>query len=878
MIKWAALIAVLITTVVGGLKIYNHYQPSGRNNLLKRAVPRDAAFFIEVQNMKKLARNLEKYSYSNELSRLPLFQKLSEYISVLNPLCEKNSDWRNALYSNTFISSYHFIGDNKFDIVLLLDFSNHGEPDFEKQLTKIKAQTASRNFRGEKIYEVEFTDRKKLNIAFVNDVCIISSTASLTEDAMAQMMGRNNLIEEKSFSDLLKPLPEKFDVTLYINYKNLGDFISGYSIPEATDYLNSFSSFADWSAFDLKFEKNEIGIHGYTTTDQKSKWLYQFDATTTLNNLTSNFIPDNAAMVMSSSLGTNSAFNKTNSSLQSDPDFRMYIKPWIGKEVDFVLTEPVNENFAPQSFLVFNDIDAKRTSEVLLQYANVKSGGDSSIFFQYKSISIFQLKVGDVFKKYFPNSLVAVSNPFCCVYGNSVIMSNSLGQMKMYIDKLNDKSTISESVFQKSGFKNSQYSFWLNPARLKDFVRALASYDFKKSYSSYNETIRKCNSIILPFTLKENFYETIGAISFSEIKKPAEGYAWKTELDAVAIISPQAMNDADGNKIVFIQDAFNQLYCINKVGDIVWKRKLDSPVMGTIYQLDLYSNSQQQYVLNTSGGIYLFDINGKDINNFPIRLAATATAPLSMIDFDGRQQFKYFITCSNGCIYGFEKSGRPLEGWNPNAANGSVKNPIQFFKAGKTEFLIVADETGKLLFFDRNGRKASKEYKTSLSITAPLMLSKKNQVLAIDNPGKIYALGLDGKSKLYNIIPEESQFAIMNMGKDTSVEANLLIKNKLMRIATDSAQLFTYFFANGNPSALKILNWDNTNENLALAIDETNQLLYLINDEGKLLNGFPKKGSSQTSLTDLYGNNEGVLLTVINGNELIAYPIDVTVQ
>lgn len=878
MIKWAALIAVLIAAVVGGLKIYNHYQPSGRNNLLKRAVPRDAAFFIEVQNLKKLAATLEKQSYANELASLPLFKKLSEYVTVLNPLCDKNADWRNSLYSNTFISSYHFTGDNKFDIVLLLDFSNSGEPDFQKQLNEIKATADARNFRGEKIYETVFADGKKMNIAFVNEVCIISSTASLTEDAMAQMMGRNNLMEDKSFSDLLKPLPEQFAVTVYINYKNLGDFFSGYTVPESENYLNSFSSFAEWSAFDLKFDANEIGIHGYTTSNQKSDWLYQFDATSALNKISTEAIPDNAAMVMSASLTTNSAFDKINSGLQTNPDYRRYIKTWIGNELDFVLIEPVNNNFSPQSFLVFNGVNANHANETLLQFAKIKAGGDSSIFTKYKSLIIFQLNVGDAIKTYFPNSLVAVTNPFCCVYNNSVIMSNSLGQLKMYIDKLTDKSVLSVDVFKKSSFKNSQYSFWLNPARLKDFVLGLSSDDFKQSYSGYHETIRKCNSIILPFTLKENYFETVGLISFSEIKKQSEGYAWKTELDTAAIISPQVMHDADGNKIVFIQDAHNQLYCINKGGDIVWKRKLDSPVMGKIYQLDLYSNSQQQYVLNTGSGIYLFDINGKDINNFPIRLAAPATSPLSMIDFDGRQQFKYFVACSNGCIYGFEKSGRTLEGWNPNAGNGIIKMPVQFFKAGKTEFLIAADEQGKLLFFDRNGRKASKEYKSSLGINTPMMLGKRNQVIAVDYTGKIYELGLDGKSKLYNLVPEESQYAVMNMGKDTGVEVNLLFDHKLMRIGTDSAQLFTYNFSTGNPTALQLFKWDFTNENLALAIDENTEQFFLINDEGKLLKGFPKKGNSLTALTDLYGNNDAILLTVINGNELIAYPIDVTAQ
>ena len=875
MIKWAAVIAVLITVVVGSIKFFNQYQPTGRNNLLKRAVPKDAAFFIEIQNLKKLSDELVKKNYTPDLTRLPLIQKLNEYCSILNPLCQKNDDWQKSLYQNTIVASYNFVGDNNFDMVLLLDFSNYGEPDFQNQLSVIKANGDERSFKGEKIYEVSFQNGKKLNIAFLNKICIISATASLTEDAMAQMLGRNSLMEDKSFADLMQQVPDEFEMSFYFNYSKLANFFGGYAIPESQDYQTALAAFAGWSVFDLKFTENEIAVHGFSMANEKTNWLQQFDATTLLKNETGNVIPDVAAIVMSASLGTNSAFDKINSSLQANPDYRRYIKTWIGNEIDFVLIEPVNSNFSPQSFLVFNGVNTKQATEVLGQFATIKSGGDSAVFIKYKSVSIFQLKVGDAFKTYFPNALISVTNPYCCVYNNSVIMGNSLGQLKMYIDKLNDKNILSNELFQNSSFKNSQYSFWFNPARLKDFVLSLSTDDFKQNFQQYFEWIRKCNSIILPFTRKENYFETNGSISFSELKKSSEGYAWKTPLDTTAISTPEVMHDADGNKIIFIQDAFYQLYCINKGGDVVWKRKMDSPVMGTIYQIDLYSNGQQQYVLNTSGGIYLFDINGKDINNFPIRLAAPATSALSMIDFDGRQQFKYFVSCSNGCIYGFEKSGKPLGGWNPNAGNGIIKNEMQFFKAGKNEFLTVVDANGKLLLFDRNGRKSSKEYKTTLTISTPLMIGKQNQLVAIDSTGKIYELGLDGKSKLYNLIPEESNYAVMNMGRDTGMEINLLFNQKLLRIGIDTAQLFTYNFESSNPTQLKLLKWENSNDILVLAWDNANEQLYLINSEGKLLNGFPKKGNAYSALTDLYGNNEAIFLTIQNGNELIAYSIDI---
>lgn len=91
---------------------------------------------------------------------MPLIQKLNEYCSILNPLCQKNDDWQKSLYQNTIVASYNFVGDNNFDMVLLLDFSNYGEPDFQNQLSVIKANGDERSFKGEKFMKSVFRMEK----------------------------------------------------------------------------------------------------------------------------------------------------------------------------------------------------------------------------------------------------------------------------------------------------------------------------------------------------------------------------------------------------------------------------------------------------------------------------------------------------------------------------------------------------------------------------------------------------------------------------------------------------------------------------------------------------------------------------------------------
>lgn len=875
MIKWAATIAVLIVIVIIALKIFNRYAPSGRNALLKKAVPGNSAFFFEIRNAGKLSDVISKLSYTVNFSKLPVMQKLTQYFETLKPLTDKNDDWKNTLFNHTIISSFQMVGENNFDLILLLDFSNSGEPDFEKQLKDLHLEFEPRTFRGETIYEINFQS-VHLSVGFLNKVCMISSTASLTEDAMSQMLGRSSITASKSFADLSSHLSDNFEATLFINYSNLADFIVGYSQPDSNDYSSGISGFAEWSAFDFDFTKNGIGVSGITTSSQTSSWLNQFDETARLNSSLPDFIPDNAAWVASVPLTSNSVFDKLNSSLQSDPDFRRYIKPWLGNEIDFVLTEPVSENLSAQSFLLFNGIDSAKAIKILANWSLIKSGGDSSVISSYKNYSILQLKIGDDFRKYFPDKLIHVTNPFCCIMNHTLLTANSIGQLKLYIDKLLDKNTVSKTDFEKSSFANSQYSLWFNPSRLKDFLSSVASDNLKQNFNSLFEMVRSCNSVAIPFIMKENYYESKGWISFSDKENTGEGYAWKTILDTSAVLAPQVLVNSTGNKIVMTQDAHDVLYCLNKGGDILWKRKLDSKVMSEIFQLDLYHNGEQQYVLNTSGGIYLFDEEGKDINNFPIRLAAPATSPLSLIDFDGKQQFKLFVACSNGSIYGFEKTGRPLGGWNPNSGNGNIEMPVQFFHSGKTEFLAAVDVSGKLLLFDRNGKRVAKEIKTGLEISAPVILGKKNQLLAIDSTGKIFELSPEGKQKQYSLIGENAIAAQMFTNDSSDVIIELLSGNKLLQFKNDSSQVFSFDFNDNNISTFHLLTWNLSGEKFTLLSDESGQKIYLINTEGKLLTGFPKQGTQLSALTDLFGNGNATLITVRNSNEIIAYQIELS--
>ena len=57
-------------------------------------------------------------------------------------------------------------------------------------------------------------------------------------------------------------------------------------------------------------------------------------------------------------------------------------------------------------------------------------------------------------------------------------------------------------------------------------------------------------------------------------------------------------NHRTGEREVVIQDTDNQLYLIGHDGKILWKKRLDSPIVGDIYQVDLFRNGFLQLAFN----------------------------------------------------------------------------------------------------------------------------------------------------------------------------------------------------------------------------------------------------------------------------------------
>lgn len=879
--KQLILISILVLVALGGIRIYYWVKQPSHNSHLVRAVPVGAAFFFELNQLGQLDKQYSSLPYYNTLKQLAFYRKTDDLFSLLMPMINRQSGWKDAFFNQTIVISYHLTRADNFEPVLIVDMHHAGKPDMVSLLNALGNSVSynSRKVMNENVFDTHFIKSDKyITLTCIDKVLIISAASFLVEDGISQMAGRTSLFEQESFSRLRKSVNKNSDVALYFNYKNLAGFLGGFASMDAQSLVNSISAFASWTEVDLSLKPDGIYFEGNTTASG-TNWINYFTKEAVQNNTAKILSPDNTALLLQLGLSDKDMVtDQLNPSLTQDVEYNKYIRPWMGSQMAMLLTEPINNNFLPQSFLIIETKSESQSSQLLNKWANEKKSNDTvNTTLSYNGKVINQLQVGESFNRYFNSALIQLNNPFFTTIDRKIIFSNSINQLKLLLDKYSDGNTLSKN--NRSEQKNTipcQYSVYIDLMQMKDFIRALGSDSLVLSLPGGFDAVKQFSPVQLNYSQGKEFIKTTGNILFVGSRTVTENYLWKTTLDTTALTAPQILLSArDDNKMIAIQDVNNTLYLLNKGGDIVWKKKLDAPVKGKIAQIDFYGNGQLQMVFATEGKIYLLKMDGTFVNNFPITLSAPATSPLQVIDFDGVQQYRFFVACSNKCIYGFEKSGKPLAGWNPNTGTGEVNLPVQFYKTPGKEFILAVTADGSLQFFSRDGRRVAGEIKLKTQFRSPFIFTKKNILTAIDTAGKVYYLSMDGKVKTEILTSEDSNISslILNSSKDSVNNYVLMNSRHIWGIRNDADYTFDYEFSNYSDKQLTLLSDPLTNLAAIGVTDTASGKIYLFNDKGNLYPAFPKQGSSMFVFDDLSGNKVKVVITCINGKEVIVYEL-----
>ncbi|OAB79667.1 hypothetical protein ULVI_02655 [Cochleicola gelatinilyticus] len=310
-----------------------------------------------------------------------------------------------------------------------------------------------------------------------------------------------------------------------------------------------------------------------------------------------------------------------------------------------------------------------------------------------------------------------------------------------------------------------------------------------------------------------------------------------------------------GNDVV-VQDVTNTLYLYSDTGNVLWSKKLDAPILGTVQEVDLLRNGKKQLAFATKNNFYVLDRNGNPVAPFPIKFKDDITQPLSVFDYDTNRKYRFIITQGNE-VFMYDKDGKIVKGFTYKKAASNIVLPPVHIRMNNKDYIVIAEENGKLTILSRTG-KLRVPVKNTFQFSETPVLAEEGNFIVITKGLTKETISQTGtiNSQPLNVTANYG-FSILGNTKATLDDNLLRINGKLAELP---------FGIYTKPMVF------NANRTTYVTVTETQEnKVYVFDKNGTLVSGFPIYGTSQAYSKD--AAQRGSLDIVVKGEdkELILY-------
>lgn len=800
---------------------------------------------------------------------------LREELELLGRVLRFWSPHLNKTGNASLTMGLHGVGTGKVSVSLLI---NTRRPGFD--LAPLLAHPEVRRvlpstYHGREIYTVYLDNRRTFAVAQYRNLLIVSALPLLVEEAVGRLEWRpSGLHAQERFQKILptgKAKKETATARLYLQPAQLPVLLSGIVHPKGLTELRRWATLADWLRLDLQRDKNGWTIAGALYPAAGAGWAAAFQNRPQLiPSGQLEIIPDNTAFLM---LG---AVANWNGMLGQEPaQFRKYIGSWAGKEMALAMAQPKGIELPSDWFAVI-EVRNKDLAERRLTALGEETGQLKD--YEYQSFRIRQLMTDRLLPLSYPGWM---ENPFYVFLNDYAIFASSQAGLEVWIDAyIAGKTLASDEAFlplYTHGKEEGAWFVYMPAGKIKPLLQAYAPGE--PLFAGLIETL---GTVAIGAQKGRGVWELRGASLKQSTESPHSVVAWKALLSAPALSRPFAIPEALGAATcIAIQDSMHRLYLIGPTGEIRWTKQLEGPLLSDVQRMDYYRDGSAALLMNTANNIHLLDMKGDDVGNFPLPLQSPATNGVTVVNFDGGMQICFFVACANGNLYGFDRLGRPLPGWNPLPGSGVLRFPVlHFFKEDK-DYLVALNDKGLMQVFRRDGGERMPARRLDGGFFSPpdfQVSENSNRIVAINNAGTVHVVGL--KNEYFRLAcpvgdGKNVRFAFGEFSGDERKDYAVLSSNELALYAygegSSFGKIFSHRFEAPQNEVFGVRFPGEPADHIGTVSREAG-MIYLLNAEGALFPGFPLAGNTPFFAADLYQNGRTVIVTAY-GDSVYAYQI-----
>lgn len=843
------------------------------------AVPVTAGFIFQISNPSETRVTwFENTSYAHELDHFELFKTLKAVNDYIDSSSVFKHPTTKAFLSRTCIVSLHPGKSGQHDWHVAIPLKNHKE---ERELLKI-IESATPGNDPLKAGNTEIFALKGSVIpaeafaASYNGVFMLSNQSRLIEASTKQLSEEISVLDDTAFRSIHKTSLTSKDFSVYINFKAAHEI----AVPLLNDKQWSedfIAGIGSWSELDVEIHGDAISLNGFMISNQEALFAVLFRGIPAKKPEIPQIIPADTRFLINYSFSNTNRFRqnllgyieageKTDDFKQASDQFQTthgqrfedLFFSFLDGEGAFIYAQPGTSDSEGNHYLVFNTTGQAKTLEII-SLINKDKPVELTRWIDLDEQTRFPVYAGiqtpmmsELWGPLFPR----VPSACFSFYRNYLIFADSPEALKtIFYSTVLNKSLANHPYYssftENFSFNENLFIFAEIPYLFPMAQKILKPEVFHPTHDQTNALSRFYGLGIQLSSAQKMVYTSIYA-NYTPQRDREPRTIWQSRLDSTIIGKPALVdNHNTGEKEILVQDKHNNLYLINNMGRVLWKRPLEGPVLSEFYQIDFYKNNKLQYLFNTKERLYLIDRNGNHVAKYPISLPAHATNGLTVYDYDNNKEYRIFLALSDNRVYLFDKDGNRNPGWSLPNTEGTVSTPVQFVTTGGRDYIVFSDQYRNYLL-DRRGQTRVVPARSFIRNPQSLFyLETQNgtsQLVTTTTTGTLARISLpSGQCSFQELFecPETHYFTLINTGLDNRYL--YVTKNRVVAFNSAAQKKMEVSFDRSIRTHADLYQFTANDIKLGV-VEEDGGQVHLINDDGSSYRGFPLKGNSRFSI------------------------------
>jgi len=556
-------------------------------------------------------------------------------------------------------------------------------------------------------------------------------------------------------------------------------------------------------------------------------------------------------------------------------DVQQHLVGWIAGEVVIAL-DAENPSTKWTTARAIDGVTAKRAfDELAAAYTNAGQTveqfvSDSRVTYNFPEPMPLAI-LGTAFQKLNPSHVG--------IYEDLVVFTSSASTLQKTLAALASDLTLSKearAVVQFDGISQEHSTMiWCDLARSKELANYYVEVDEAHGDTS---TLNQLGAFSMIIGREQNaFHHVSMQLQHAPLEQRAEpNVLWRAEIGAQVTRKPDVLEDHTSNaRTILIQDVEGHLHFFSSVGEKLWERDIEQPIIGGVHQVDRYKNQKLQMLFNTSTHIHLIDRNGNDVEGYPISIKERTDAPLALMDYETDKNYRIIVSDRSGELHNYDLPGKTVT-WDPIRLATGTQQAIRHIRVRSKDYLLAIERNGTLHLLDRKGQPRYESTLTLPGIDDTQVVLNNSlsigecQAWWTDTLGRVWKGRFDSEAQAVSARHWPNYFnSLVDIDEDGTPDPIIAWADSV-HVRPSANDVFTFHVPGTITGAPHVFNFGKDDKRIGITLDNT-EGLYLFNTTGNQIDGMPKEGNTPFSISDLNADGALKLISVNQANEVLVH-------